>query len=159
MLTGPKFQAKIPSRSGVFDEGGDSYTSSHEGQKANLFSAFNSAYGFMPGSSWHVITKFDRCFYKMRRLFYYKMRQIFITKCVSLQNAIVSLQNATVTKKCDDFITKCDCYYKMWRLLQNGLVQTRIKMKLHLIMQKYHQFSIIFELTKTIKSIYNRCDI
>ena len=107
----------------------------------------------------HVITKYDRCYYKMRRLFYYKMRQIFITKCVRLQNAIVSLQNATVTKKCDDFITKCACYYKMWRLLQNGLVQTCIKMKLHLIMQKYHQFSIIFELTKMIKSIYNRHDI
>ena len=50
------------------------------------------------GSLRHFITKCDRCYYKMRHLFYYKMRQTFIAKCIKfcflLENTTVLLQNA-----------------------------------------------------------------
>ena len=54
------------------------------------------------------ITKCDKCYYKVRQLF-------FITKCdgLLLQSATVFLlQSATsVITKCDNFITNCDRYY------------------------------------------------
>ena len=46
------------------------------------------------------ITKCDKCYYKVRQLFYYKVRQVL-------------LQSATGITKCDNFITKCDDYYKV----------------------------------------------
>ena len=46
------------------------------------------------------ITKCDKCYYKVRQLFYYKVRQVL-------------LQSATGITKCDNFITKCDRYYKV----------------------------------------------
>ena len=46
------------------------------------------------------ITKCDKCYYKVRQLFYYKVRQVL-------------LQSATVITKCDNFITKCNWYYKV----------------------------------------------
>ena len=55
------------------------------------------------------ITKCDKCYYKVRQLFYYKVRQVL-------------LQSATVITKCDNFITKCDSYYKVRRLLQSATV-------------------------------------
>ena len=57
------------------------------------------------------ITKCDKCYYKVRQLFYYKVRQVL-------------LQSATVITKCDNFITKCDGYYIVRRLLQSATVQT-----------------------------------
>ena len=48
------------------------------------------------------ITKCDKCYYKVRQLFYYKVRWSVITKCDSL------------------VITKCDkCYYKVRQVLQS----------------------------------------
>ena len=46
------------------------------------------------------ITKCDKCYYKVRQLFYYKVRQVL-------------LQSATGITKCNNFITKCDDYYKV----------------------------------------------
>ena len=67
-----------------------------------------------------VITKCNRCYYKMWQLFYYKIRQQFITKCVRF-----------FITKCDVFNTKCDSYYKlqqfyykMQQLLQNAMFTT-----------------------------------
>ena len=45
------------------------------------------------------ITKCDKCYYKVRQLFYYKVRQV-------LQSVTILLQSATG-------ITKCDDYYKV----------------------------------------------
>ena len=55
---------------------------------------------------WQFITKYDRCYYKMRQLSYYKMRQKFITICVRflLQKATVLLQNATIITNCDSTV-------------------------------------------------------
>ena len=41
------------------------------------------------------ITKCDKCYYKVRQLFYYKVRQVL-------------LQSAAGITKCDNFITKCE---------------------------------------------------
>ena len=57
------------------------------------------------------ITKCDKCYYKVRQLFYYKVRQVL-------------LQSATAITKCDNFITKCDRYYEVRRLLQSATVHT-----------------------------------
>ena len=70
------------------------------------------------------ITKCDKCYYKVRQLYYYKARQLFL-----LQSAMVCyykvwqlfyykvrqvlLQSATGNTKCDSFITKCHDYYKV----------------------------------------------
>ena len=55
-----------------------------------------------PTIYFRFITKCDKCYYKVRQLFYYKVRWSVITKCDSF------------------FITKCDrCYYKVRQLLQS----------------------------------------
>ena len=129
-----KFQAKIPSRSGVCVQGEwQKYTppspplSKDEGLKnighsmsiRNLIFGVNSVtvsylirYDSLLQNATDVITKCD---------------SYFITKCDRslLQNATVLLQNATVIAKCDDFLTKCDSYYKMRHLFQIATVQQK----------------------------------
>ena len=56
-------------------------------------------------------TKCDKCYYKVRQLFYYKARQVL-------------LKSATGITKCDNFITKCDRYYKVRRLFQSATEPT-----------------------------------
>ena len=50
---------------------------------------------------------------------YYQIRQTLLQNVTA-----ILLQNSTkVYYKCNSFVTKCDSYYKIQRLLQNGLVQ------------------------------------
>ena len=119
MLAWFKFQAKIPSHSGVcFQEEWQKYTpsfpplSKNEGLKnighimsiRNLIFGVNSVtvsdligYDSLLQNATDVITKCVR---------------FFITKC-----------DRFITK-CDDCITKCDSYYKMRRLLQLATVHS-----------------------------------
>ena len=64
----------------------------------------NSGFGFIFGSLWYFITKYDRCYLKMRQLFYYEMWQKFITKCVKL-----------FITNCNSFITNCGSCYELRR--------------------------------------------
>ena len=100
-----KFQAKIPSRSGVcVQREWQKYTSpspplsKDEGLKniEHSMSIRNLIFGV---NIWFVMT----VYYKMWQ-FYYKTWQKFITKCVRF-----------FIIKCDSFITKSDSYYKMRR--------------------------------------------
>ena len=125
-----KFQAKIPSRSGVCVQGKwQKYTppsppfSKDDGLKnighsvtiRNMTFGVNSVtvsdlscFDSLLQNATDVITKWDT---------------YFVTKCdrsllqnapgFLLQNMKVLLQNATVITICDNFITKCNSYYKM----------------------------------------------
>ena len=142
MLAWFKFQAKIPSYSGVCIQGErQKYTppsaqpSKVEGLRnighsisiGNLILGVNSVtasylthYNSLLQNSTDIITKCD---------------SYFVTKCgrsllqnatgFLLQNATVLLQNATVIANCDDFIAKYNSFYKTWRLLQFATVQSR----------------------------------
>ena len=57
-----------------------------------------SATAFLLQSARSVITKCDKCYYKVRQV---------------LQSVTILLQSATGITKCDNFITKCDDYYKV----------------------------------------------
>ena len=52
------------------------------------------------------ITKCDKCYYKVRQLFYYKVLQFYYKVRQVLQSVTILLQSATG-------ITKCDDYYKV----------------------------------------------
>ena len=118
-----KFQAKIPSRSGVCVQGEwQKYTppspplSKDEGLKnighsmniRNLIFGVNSVtvsdlicYDSLLQNATDVITKCDSYFTTKRDRSLLKNASRFL------------LQNATAFTKCDDFITKCDVYYKL----------------------------------------------
>ena len=113
LTAGPLFQIKIQSRFRVFVKGErqkytntlrtkDWWTLGIKWARGNLILGVNRGYGFIFGSLWHFITKFDR-YYKMRQLFYGKMWQKFITKFASF-----------FITKYDCYITKCDvsCIYE-----------------------------------------------
>ena len=113
LLAWSKFQAKLPSRSGVCvqrewqkcsspspplpkDEGISDI--GHCSSIGNLVLGVNSVtvlylihYDSLLQNATDIITHY----YTMRKLFYYKTREKFITKCVRF------------------FITKCDVYYKL----------------------------------------------
>ena len=160
MLAWFKFQAKIPSHSGVYVQGEwQKHTppspslSKNEGLKnignsisiRNLIFAFNSVtdsdlicYDSLLQNATDVITKCDS--------YYITKRDRSLLQNVSgflLQNVAVLLQNATVIKKCDS-------YYKMRRLLQIETVQ------LHLI--HAHDWKI-FQNSKYHKQIFSACDM
>ena len=97
LLTGPRFQTKIPSGSRVCVQGERQkyvYTLRTEDKgtldikwawyltQRNLILGVNSGCSFIFVTLWHFITKCDRYYCKMRQLFYYKMRRL-------LQNASV----------------------------------------------------------------------
>ena len=126
MLTGPTFQAKIPSRSGVYVKGGGSYRPWQRAKGPRTKELRNIVHSMsitldtrkytFESQHWlrfHISFIMTR-YCKMRQLFYYKMQQKIITNCsrFSLQNATVLLQNALVITRCDDFITKHNSCYK-----------------------------------------------
>ena len=118
------FQAKIPSRSGVWLPGEWQKNTrpskglediGHSMSIDNLVLGVNSVtvscliyYDSLLQNATDIITKCDI---------------YFITKCdrtllqnasgLLLQNATVLLQKATVITNCDNFIAKCDVYYKL----------------------------------------------
>ena len=121
MLKGSKFIAKIPSRLEFSSQQKDRNTLFLKGeglrnigykdgtrQPENLVLRVTGGCGFISGSLWHFITKWDRHYYKMRQLFHYIMRQKFIIKRVGW-----------FITKCHNFITKCH------NLLQNARVITK----------------------------------
>ena len=55
-----------------------------------------------------------------------KCDSYFITKC---DKSLLQHVPELFFKKYDSSVTKCDSYYKMWRLLQNKLVQILIFLK------------------------------
>ena len=131
LLASFKFQAKIPSHSGVCVQGEWKKNTTfpplhslrdigHSMSIGNLILDVNSVtvsylilYDSLLQNATDIITNCD---------------SYFITKCnrsllqnasgFLLQNATVLLQNVTVITNCDDFITWCDSYYKMRRLLK-----------------------------------------
>ena len=129
-----KFQAKIPSRSGVcVKREWQKYTTpspalSKDEKDERLrgighnISMGNLVMGFYSVTvTWFIKTV---C---------YKMRQILLQNVTAnlLQNVTevyyemwVLLQNATVVTGCDDFITKCDVYYKLRQCIHQNLFST-----------------------------------
>ena len=59
-----------------------------------------TGFTYPPTLYFKFITKCDKCYYKVRQLFYYKVRHVL-------------LQSVTGITKCDNFIAKCDRYYKV----------------------------------------------
>ena len=107
MLAWFKFQAKIPSRSGVCVQGEwqkhiphSPPLSKDEGLRhiGHSMSIGNLILGLNSVTISYLI-RYESLLQNMPGLL--------------LQNATVLLQNATVIKICDDFIKKCDSYYKL----------------------------------------------
>ena len=81
-----------------------------------------------PNIYFKLITKCDKCYYKVRQLFslqsalvcYYKVRQLFYYKVRQ-----VLLQSTTGITKCDIFNTKCDSTNGRKALKPVGLYQTQ----------------------------------
>ena len=123
MLAWFKFQAKIPSRSGVcVKREWQKYTTpspalSKDEKDERLrgighnISMGNLVMGFYSVTvTWFIktVTKCDRYYYKMWQLIYYKTWQKFITKCEFYYKMRQSLQVATILLQNATFITNYD---------------------------------------------------